>query len=150
MIRSVELDAPGTLIDLVRSTATDSAPCRAFYTAEGTAQIEQKVQSASAQLADVLSQIHRLAPHARVYVIGSPDLLPSSENSSCALELGITSGDAAFLGTHTPSLGHDACSDQSTRWIESLVPVGAAPLHPNARGEQAMAEATERVVGAVK
>jgi len=94
-----------------------------------------------------LSQIHRLAPHARVYVIGYPDLLPSSESSSSALALGITSGDAAFLSSEETRLN---AMHQSTRWIEPLVPVGAAQLHPNARGEQAMADATERVVGAAK
>lgn len=172
MTRCVELDVPSTLIDLVRNSTTDSAPCRAFFTAHGGDQIEQKVQAASAHLADALSQIHRLAPHARVYVIGYPGLLPSSESNSCALTLGITSGDAAFLSseedrlnamlqqqaraagdtyvdTYTPSLGHDACSGQTTRWIEPLMPVGAAQLHPNALGEQAMADAAEHFVGGV-
>jgi hypothetical protein len=55
---------------------------------------------------------------------------------------------AAYVDTYTPSTGHDACSSSVARWIEPLIPASSAvPLHPNARGEQGMADA---VVNAIK
>ena len=53
-----------------------------------------------------------------------------------------------YIDTYTPSEGHDACSAPASRWIEPLLPTApAAPLHPNAVGEQGMADA---VVQAIK
>ena len=49
----------------------------------------------SGQLANTLSQIKARARRARVYVVGYPDLLPSSGNR-CANTLGITTGDIAL------------------------------------------------------
>jgi hypothetical protein len=53
-----------------------------------------------------------------------------------------------YADTYRPSEGHDACSAPPSRWIEPLIPdATAAPLHPNAVGEQGMANA---IVAAVK
>jgi hypothetical protein len=89
---------------------------------------------------------------------------------ACAHTLGITAGDIAFLDTeelrlnamlqrdagavgdgyvdtYTPSIGHDACSPEASRWIEPPIPAApAAPLHPNAVGEQGMANAIVRAI----
>ena len=163
-------------LDLVPSflgggLSTDLAPCHAYYTSDGVDKIQQTIQSADSNLADALAQIKTRAPHAHVYVVGYPDLLPSS-GTSCAHTLGITADDVAFLNseelklnsmlqqraagagatyvdTYTPSEGHDACSDSATRWIEPLVPASpAAPLHPNAIGEQGMADAVLHAIKA--
>jgi len=166
----VELDAPGTIIDLLRNTTADQTPCRAYYTAGGTDQIQQKIQAAVPRLAAALADIRRLAPHARVYVVGYPALLPTADGVDCATTLGITPADVSFLSneelqlnnvlkqrataagdtyvdTYTPSIGHDACSDAATRWIEPLLPAAsAAPMHPNAVGERGMAAAVERAL----
>ena len=163
----VELDLTPTLIG---SWAAGSTPCKAFYTTGGTDQISQKIQDASANLASAVKQIQTRAPHAHVYVVGYPDLVPS-DGAGCAHTLGITSGDLTYLNedevrlnsmlrqqaqatgaiyvdAYAPSQGHDACSDPDTRWIEPLIPSSAAaPLHPNARGEQGMANA---VLAAIK
>jgi hypothetical protein len=49
-------------------------------------------------------------------------------------------GGATYVDTYTPTVGHDVCKSSGTRWIEGLVPASpAAPFHPNALGEQAMA-----------
>lgn len=167
LTRCVEVDL---IPSLIGSSAAQSSPCQAYYTSGGTDQIEQKIQAAATGLADALSQITRRAPRASVFVVGYPDLLPSGGNS-CASTLGITSADLVFLNqeelrlnamlqasakaagavyvdTYTPSQGHDACTEPSVRWTEPLDPASpAAPLHPNARGEQAMADA---VLGAIK
>ena len=151
------------------STA-DLTPCRDYYTSGGTDLIQQRIQTVRGQLAETLAQIRLRAPHARVYVVGYPELLPPS-GGACAHTLGITAGDSTFLNdeelrlntmlrqvaqaagdgyvdTYTPSEGHDACSAPASRWIEPLIPdAPAAPLHPNAVGEQGMADA---IVAAVK
>jgi hypothetical protein len=165
--RCVERDMLAALID--RSTGL--APCRAYYTSGGVDQIRQKIQTAADNLSAALAQIKQRAPHARVYVVGYPALVPPS-GTSCARTLGITEGDVAFLhdeelglnsmlkqraeadgavfvDTFAPSAGHDACSSSFGRWIEPLIPASAAvPLHPNARGEQGMADAVVRAIQA--
>jgi lysophospholipase L1-like esterase len=161
LTRCVEVDL---IPSLIGSSTAQSSPCQAYYTSGGTDQIEQKIQAAATSLADALGQITRRAPHAGVFVVGYPDLLPPG-GDSCADTLGITSADLVFLNqeelrlnamlkasakaagatyvdTYTPSQGHDACTEPTVRWTEPLDPGSpAAPLHPNARGEQAMANA---------
>ena len=167
LTRCVEVDL---IPSLFGRSAAQSSPCQAYYTSGGTDQIEQKIQAAATSLADALGRIKQRAPHASVFVVGYPDLLPSG-GSSCADTLGITSADlvflnqeelrlnamlrasaktagAAYVDTYTPSQGHDACTEPDVRWIEPLEPASpAALLHPNARGEQAMASA---VLAAIK
>lgn len=161
LTRCVELDVVPALMG---SAASGTSPCEAYYTSGGANQIDKKIQDASTRLASALKQVERRAPHARIYVVGYPDLLPSG-GDTCAHTIGITPGDLTFLNdeelglnsmlekqagavgadyvdTYTPSKGHDACSSADTRWIEPLIPTSdAAPLHPNIRGERAMADA---------
>src|ERR1700722_7253617 len=166
--RCVELDLIPVLIPSEDSSGL--TPCEDYYVHDGTDLIQQRVQMVSGQLAKTLSQIKARARRARVYVVGYPELLPSSGNG-CASTLGITTGDIVFLSneelrlnrelrrvaqaagdgyvdTYGPSEGHDACSAPPSRWLEPLIPdAAAAPLHPNAAGEQGMANA---IVAAVK
>jgi lysophospholipase L1-like esterase len=169
--RCVVLDLPGILFDDLRHISDDRAPCRASYAAAGTDQIRQAIQAAALKLSAALARIRGRAPHARVLVVGYPDLLPA-RGDACTDILGITPGDVAYLDseelllnrmlatraaaagdgyvdTYTPSAGHDACADPATRWIEPLLPdASAAPVHPNALGEQGIAGAVERAVAA--
>jgi lysophospholipase L1-like esterase len=139
-------------------------PCEDYYTSGGADQILQRIQAVTGNLADTLTQIKQRAPHARVYVVGYPDLLPAG-GGGCGDALGITEGDIAFLDreevrlngvleqaaraagdgyvdTYTPSEGHDACAAAGSRWLEPLLPSApAAPLHPNAIGERGIADA---------
>ena len=168
----IAFDAIGAAVDWLDHTTDEGAPCRAYYTADGTDRIQQRIQAVSTQLAATLARIHRRVPHARVYVVGYPDLLPAADGAACAHVLGVTAGDVAYLngaevrlnsalqqqaeaagdtyvGTYAASLGHDACSAAATRWIEPLLPTtGAAPLHPNAAGQQAIADAVEQAITA--
>ena len=165
--RCTELDLVPVLIP--GRAAAGSTPCQDYYTSGGADQIRQKTQAAAGQLADTLAQVRHRAPHARVYVVGYPDLLPAA-GGTCGHTLDVTQGDAAFLNeeelqlnsalrqdaqaagatyvdTYGPSVGHDACSDPASRWIEPLLPASpAAPLHPNAAGEQGMADAVSRAI----
>jgi lysophospholipase L1-like esterase len=166
--KCAELDLLPTLIR-GRGSST-LTPCEDHYTSGGGDQIRQRIQAVSGHLADTLAQIKDRSPRARVYVVGYPDLLPTG-GGGCGDTMGITSSDIAFLDqeelrlnavlkevahaagdgyvdTYTPSEGHDACSAPGSRWLEPLLPSApAAPLHPNAAGEQMMAGA---VVEAVK
>jgi hypothetical protein len=50
--------------------------------------------------------------------------------------------NATYVDVYTPSIGHDACTSSSVRWVEPVIPGNtAAPLHPNLRGMQGMAAA---------
>jgi hypothetical protein len=116
-----------------------------------------------------LAEIRKRSPKARVYVVGYPAILPDG-GEGCARALGLAPGDVSYLrqkeqdlnamlqreakaagagyvDTFGPSTGHDACSAESSRWIEPLVPSSpAAAVHPNARGEQGMAGAVLKTV----
>jgi hypothetical protein len=54
-------------------------------------------------------------------------------------------GGARYVNTYAPTLGHDLCRPAGERWIETFAPEGAAaPGHPNAAVESAMADAVDR------
>lgn len=54
-------------------------------------------------------------------------------------------GRAEYVNTYTPTVGHDLCRPQAERWIETFAPeTPAAPVHPNAEGQRAMAGAFQR------
>jgi lysophospholipase L1-like esterase len=150
-------------------SATDPAgsPCEQHYTAGGTDQLTANVLQTAPKVAAVLRAIHARAPHARVVVVGYPDLLPD-DGVGCFPAVPFAAGDfpylrdtekrlntmlraeallhgAAYTDTYTPTVGRDMCRPADVRWIEPLTPASpAAPAHPNAKGEQAMAAALER------
>jgi lysophospholipase L1-like esterase len=149
-------------------TSPFGSPCRQHYTAGGTDQLARAVAQTGPKVASVLGAIRDRAPHARILVVGYPDILPVSGNG-CWPEVAIARGDlpylrgietqlnamlateatahgATFVNTYAPSVGHDACQHAGVKWVEGLVPTSlAVPFHPNAGGEQAMAEAILRV-----
>jgi hypothetical protein len=52
-----------------------------------------------------------------------------------------------YVDTYTPSTGHNACLPESSRWIEPAdTGCPTAPLHPNATGEQGMADAIVQAI----
>ncbi|MFI9273735.1 SGNH/GDSL hydrolase family protein [Kitasatospora sp. NPDC052896] len=151
-------------LDLVK--AQDS-PCRASYTAaDGTDRLDAQLATVGDKVAGVLQEARRRAPQARVLLVGYPTLLPA-DPAGCLPVLGRTvppadlgylaakeqrlngvlrdearAAGATFVDTYTPSTGHDMCAGQAERWVEPPFPAaGRAPLHPNAAGEQAMAQA---------
>ncbi|NUU21203.1 MAG: SGNH/GDSL hydrolase family protein [Streptomycetaceae bacterium] len=122
----------------------------------------KRIDAAAPQVASALRQIKAKAPGAKVLVVGYPALLPDDERT-CAFRQPVTVGDVAYLrgivgklntmlaaaaaangatyvDTYTPTKGHDICS--ADPWVEGLLPASpAVPFHPNAAGEQAMADA---------
>ncbi|HET6503568.1 MAG TPA: SGNH/GDSL hydrolase family protein [Amycolatopsis sp.] len=158
-------------IDLVRECVTvdpKSSPCKARLTAGGDDQLADRVAATAPKIGAVLDRIHQKAPKARVVVVGYPTALPDGTGCWPFLPLGpddvayvrdseakmnsmlaaqAKAHEAGFADTATPSKGHDMCTKTGTKWVEDLVPTSsAAPLHPNAKGERAMADAVLGVV----
>ena len=163
-------------VNIIETCAAESLtnpsgdPCTAHYTSGGTDRLLADVAATGPKVAAVLGEIRRLSPHAAVYVVGYPDILPEY-NDGCWPIVPIAYGDVAYLrqtekelnamlaaeaaangatyvDTYTPTIGHDVCQAVGTKWIEGLVPTSpAAPFHPNALGEAAMAKALESAIG---
>lgn len=158
-----------SIIEHCASLMPSGSPCKNHYTAGGTDQLAARIAATAAKVAAVLAAVHRKAPHARVLLVGYPDLLPRS--GGCWPRVPFTDSDADYLrgvemrldamlaaqaraghaqyvDTYTPSLDHDMCAPASVRWIEPLLPTSpAAPFHPNATGEVHMAAAVLAVLG---
>ncbi|MGW3288144.1 SGNH/GDSL hydrolase family protein [Streptomyces sp. NPDC001002] len=147
-------------------SSTDLAgnPCQKYYTSSGTDQLVLNILNTAPKVTRVLRAIHAKAPHARVLVVGYPDLLPD-DGSGCypsapfaakdfpylrdtgkrlnlMLRLVAAVNGAEYVDTYKPTIGHDMCKAPADRWIEPLQPASpAAPAHPNAKGEAVMATA---------
>jgi len=146
------------------------SPCKKLYTAGGTDQLAQMIMTLAPKVAAVLADIHQRAPRARVLVVGYPDILPST-GTGCWPAVPIARGDvpylrgvelelnamlaaqaeagnATYVDTYGDSIGHDFCQPTGVKWVEGLVPTApAAPVHPNALGEQAMARQVLAALG---
>lgn len=141
------------------------APCEKVF---GN-RFADNIASDAPNIGAALRGIRARAPHARVYVVGYPDILP--QHGNCWPRMPMSSGDVAYLNgvehdlngmleheaaangatfvdTYGPSVGHDACQRESVRWVEPVVPSSpAAFVHPNAAGEAAMARLVEAAAG---
>lgn len=148
-------------------TSDRGAPCKRKYGNAETGALKQDVTPYT----EALAQIHALAPQAKVFVVGYPQLaspsghgcfqsLPWSTQdfhwgNSVELKLNSMLAKAAkkdgytYVDTFTPSAGHDVCEPLGTRWIEPLIdPADGAALHPNALGQEADARALESAMRA--
>ncbi|WP_340374018.1 SGNH/GDSL hydrolase family protein [Streptomyces sp. SS7] len=157
----------GTIIGTCAALAAQDpagSPCRKYYGASGVDQLSVTIARTAPKVAQVLRDVHRRSPHARVLLVGYPDLLPD-DGIGCAPSVPFAAGDFAYLrdtekrvnlmlrlvayasrteyvDTYGPTVGHDMCKPAADRWIEPLRPASpAAPAHPNAKGEAAMAGA---------
>jgi lysophospholipase L1-like esterase len=158
-------------IGLVQQCATTdrtASPCRVRLTAGGRDQLAERVSATAPGIADVLTRIHAKAPRARIVVVGYPTALPDGAGCWPFLPLGpddvaylrgavtrlnemlaaqAKAHQAGYADTATPTKGHDMCAKAATKWVEDLVPSSPAlALHPNAKGEGAMADAVLRLV----
>jgi lysophospholipase L1-like esterase len=139
-------------------------PCERSYQASGYDQLALAIVKAAPKVDRVLRAVRARAPHARVVVVGYPDLLPD-DGSGCFPQVPFAQQDFPYLrdtekrlnlmlrlvaganrdeyvDTYGPTVGHDMCKAPADRWIEPLQPAApAAPAHPNAKGEEAMAQA---------
>ncbi|MFJ4716017.1 SGNH/GDSL hydrolase family protein [Streptomyces sp. NPDC088785] len=146
------------------STAPAGNPCEQHYRTAGYDELSLKILQTAPEVARVLRAVHTRAPHARVVVVGYPDLLPD-DGTGCYPSVPFAAKDfpylrdtgkrlnlmlravalvnrAEYVDTYKPTVGHDMCKAPTDRWIEPLNPTSpAAPAHPNAKGMQAMAQA---------
>ncbi len=135
--------------------------CKNYYDPHGNDSLLAAINALAPQIGAVLVQIRSLAPSAKVFVVGYPAILP--QNGACWPSMPFETNDAlylnqtevelnqmlaneasanqdVFVNTYTPSVTHNACTPEATRWVEPLVPASPAyPVHPNASGEAAMA-----------
>ncbi|KUH37465.1 MULTISPECIES: SGNH/GDSL hydrolase family protein [Streptomyces] len=139
------------------------SPCKSSYTWTGTDQLAATVNATAPKIAAAIDGVRQRAPHATILVTGYPAILPD-DGTNCPSVVSIAKGDAPWLrdthkrlnamiatqaaqrgavyvDTYTKSIGHDACKPAGTRWMEPLFTNAAAPFHPNAAGERAMADA---------
>jgi hypothetical protein len=146
------------------------SPCKNKYVKNGDDKIADAINATGPKIGGVIDGIHTRAPQAAIYVLGYPAILPDT-GGGCWPKLPITASDTSYLrakekqlnaavasaasGHHahyvdvyTPSIGKDACSSSTTRWIEPVVPLHlAAPVHPNATGEKGMAAVVQKAMG---
>lgn len=141
------------------------ANCKNYYDPHGNDSLKAAISALQSKIAGVIGQVRTQAPGAKVFVVGYPAILPQS--GACWPSMPFETGDAQYLNqtevelnsalataaaangatyvnTYTPSINHNACTSEATRWVEPLVPASAAyPGHPNANGEAAMAQELE-------
>ncbi|MCD9140761.1 SGNH/GDSL hydrolase family protein [Streptomyces albireticuli] len=162
-------DIIGTCAQL---SATDPAgdPCRKKFTAGGSDELTKRIADTAPKIAKVLKDVHARAPYARVVLVGYPAIMPDN-GVGCFPAVPIAAGDVPYLrdtekhlntmlkeqarkagvryaDTYAPTVGHDVCKPTADRWIEGAQPENpAAPFHPNAKGESAMATAVLGALG---
>lgn len=144
-----------TQIDAIER-APGKAPCEAHYASYvATTYAEDTTEQAAA-----LQHIKELAPNAKVFVVGYPEITP--KDGQCnpeefpwypkdlqwfrnkvqkvgnkMIKEGAKAHGAIFVDTFKPSEGHNACTGVGTRWIEPLIgSLTGVAVHPNATGEQ--------------
>jgi lysophospholipase L1-like esterase len=139
-------------------------PCQDRYVTASGDELRQRVDATASKVDAVLDGIEARSKHARVVVVGYPNILPPN-SPGCWPQLPFTPSDTAYLdgierylnrmlrreahsngaayaNSYRASIGHDACQSVDVRWVEPLQPGNpAAPAHPNAKGERAMAGA---------
>ncbi|MFF7974266.1 GDSL-type esterase/lipase family protein [Streptomyces sp. NPDC007905] len=144
------------------------SPCKDKYGTSFDDAIDANTYPA---LKTALRSVRAKAPSARVAVLGYPWITPATADPSCFAKLPVASGDVPYLHALQAHLnavvaraaeetgstyvdfgkaseGHDACKAVGTRWIEPLLfGRNIVPVHPNALGEQRMAERTLTVLG---
>ncbi|MER6026122.1 SGNH/GDSL hydrolase family protein [Streptomyces sp. NPDC001851] len=144
------------------------SPCKDTYGSSFDDAIDAHTYPA---LRSALHSVRAKAPGARIAVLGYPWITPAKADPSCFAQLPVASGDvpylhalqahlnavvrraaeetgATYVDFSQASEGHDACQAVGTRWIEPLLfGQNIVPVHPNALGEQRMAERTMSVLG---
>ena len=146
----------------VAVTDPTGAPCRRLFTVDGVDTRSRYAAGVEQRVAPVLSDIHRRAPGAEVWVVGYPRLFP--QHGSCAavpfavgdyrwadsierainasLRSAAAAGGAGYVDLYAASLGHDICAG-SRAWVngsEDRLGVAAA-YHPLRAGMEGAARA---------
>ncbi|OXM75254.1 MULTISPECIES: SGNH/GDSL hydrolase family protein [Amycolatopsis] len=147
-------------------TLGQGSPCRDIHGSSFEDTVRTKTYPA---LVTALRAVRDKAPDAEVAILGYPWILPAT--GGCFDRMPVAAGDVPYLRSLQATLndaveraagetgatyvdlsaaseGHDACQAPGVRWIEPVLQ-GTNPVvvHPNARGEAAMAARTLAVLG---
>jgi lysophospholipase L1-like esterase len=138
------------------------SPCRDQYVRNGVDEISRRIAETAPKVDAVLQGIRSRSPGARTLVVNYSAIFPHT-GTGCYPKMPVARGDVTWLRSkqvelntmlaqraaangagvvdvYAASVGRDACASSGTRWVEPYVPAtAAAPLHPNLRGMQAMA-----------
>ena len=160
--------------DIVKTCATQNPfgdGCTATYVHDGRDELSEKINAAAPKVGNVLAEIKRRAPNAKVFVVGYPSVIPNTGNGcyplvpvlgkdipylrskvkelNRMLQYRAVAAGATYIDIYTPSIGHDFCQGTSAKWVEGIVPTDvAAPVHPNAKGMAAFATTISAAINA--
>jgi len=141
------------------------APCKKHFESFVTKTFEET----RVPQEEALREIHVLAPNAKVFVVGYPEITPThgycpsaipwttldlrwfhakvQARGNTGLRKEARANGAVFVNTFVPSEGHNACEAVGTRWIEPLFgSLTGVAVHPNALGEENDALDVERAM----
>jgi hypothetical protein len=140
----------------------NGASCASKFIVDGQDVVPARIATAGQRVRDVLAGIKARSPLARILVLDYPAIFPHTgggcwpsipvANASVPYLRGVQealnamlAGEAAFAGAtlvpvYAASRGHDACGLPVLRWVEPLVPILGAPVHPNLFGNLAMSD----------
>jgi lysophospholipase L1-like esterase len=180
---------------------TEHRSCEEYYThpPAGVADMAERLERIEGEYAAMLRAVREAAPNAEVIAVGYPAVLPRDSRDCRFLDIrevfsvghrdirwvgglvetlnriaeeATEAQGGRFVDVNATSLGHDACQDPGTKWIEGLCgeaedywpayaalpePIGPVPcprgdraagLHPNAAGYANTADQVERAVRA--
>ncbi|WP_372512918.1 MULTISPECIES: SGNH/GDSL hydrolase family protein [Gordonia] len=139
------------------------SPCTDRY---GRSLIEPVATDIYPAIRQALRDVKAKAPDAKVLLVGYPWLMPPTVG--CYPEMKLAVGDAPmirelqtslneygrraaedegvrFVDMLPVSVGHDACAGPQ-RWIEPMTAQGPARVHPNERGQAAIAEQVRKAL----
>ncbi|HJQ05870.1 MAG TPA: GDSL-type esterase/lipase family protein [Nocardioides sp.] len=142
------------------------APCTKAAGMDVATARREIAQVLGGRLTSVVAEIAARSPHARILLVGYPQIVPATGH--CA-QMPLAAGDyayargiiqglndgmaqaaqaggATYVDTWTASAGHDICAAHP--WIAGAVPAGpAAPFHPYAVEQRAVAGLVEKALG---
>jgi hypothetical protein len=148
----------GIAEDCFSPSPVAGSPCHDKYVVNGHDEVSDRIAETGPKVGAVLDGIAARSPSAAVYVVNYSAIFPHTGNGElCWPNLPVSWGDIPWLrakqeelnamlatqaaahGAHlvdlyAASVGHDACQPPGLRWIEPLVPVAGAPVHPNLVG----------------
>lgn len=141
------------------------SPCKTMYGSRFVNEIRTKTYPG---LVNTLNGIKARSPKARIAILDYPQILPR-DNVGCYAKVPIARGDISYVNAiqdelngavaraaaatgvtlvkvNAASQGKDVCKAPGVRWNEPVL-FGTNVLHPNAFGEQKMAELTRAALG---
>ncbi|MEU5489383.1 SGNH/GDSL hydrolase family protein [Streptomyces sp. NPDC020196] len=133
----------------------EGTPCRDQLTAGGK-NLDADFARLNTRIPDMLTDIKRRSPQARVVVVGYPNLFPA-DGSTCGSSVPLAKGDMAWLNQATDRLnlvletaahlkqaefvnpssvfrGRDMCQPAANQWVNPLLPQTPDSAHPNTIG----------------